>query len=328
MKILLQVVSIISISFVCTVTASEEEVQFNKCTWERDYAVRAECFKKPYETQKNLLEIMLSDIESSLKDKAMVEKIKHEQQEWEVQIEQDCKIDVLKNIRWVEKKVYVDAIEKSVCLYNKTKERIGVVRKYLPVKETNTASSAPDQTSAPNIATCKYFDNFDTKSYGWLYPMVPETCLCDEQAENMKSYVPDGLKVTAACDLKHIEHGYFDGTIYLTGKYYTDGYLERYDSASGSGLFFTTYQDKFEHREDYTLQERDFVTFDFADEDRAIGKLNIPPLDGNNRCWTAKAKLRIKDLAVHSEETDAGGSWILDFDALKVGDFSSCVPGG
>ncbi len=77
---------------------------------------------------------------------------------------------------------------------------------------------------------------------------------------------------------------------------------------------------------DLIFQASDFLYFRFADQKLAMKKFHTPKLTEMNGCFKTDATIKIKNIALTGGESDESGSWVLDFEILDIGNYTSCPP--
>ena len=298
-----------------------EITHLSQCNSHKNWEVNMNCFKAQYDKKVDVMNELISDIRIGLNNSEVVKNLPVKQHAWEVKVNELCKVDVLKNTSWKKNKDYLDKIDFYACKHGKILERIKELGDYPYINITCLGNYTPSQK--PTQKACSYFNDFDAYNNPWLCPHDAPSCLCGEQA-NINTYLPKGMNIAASCGLKKIEGGYIQGFLYLTGEHIVKGTIKRNEWVAGDRIIFNVNKAKPKWNNNYIFQASDFLYFRFADHKIAMKKFRTPELTEKDGCFKADATIKIKNIAITGGDSDESGTWVLDYEILDVGNYTSC----
>ena len=158
-------------------------------------------------------------------------------------------------------------------------------------------------------------------------PATPEQNSGALELKDCKVIPPKGMKlakidvctVTAGGD--YIGHFFFEGEETVTG----DVSYEYFDDEILGGNILGFRSDNFKEYRPYSSAGE---AFNFEDYDRTIPKLHPPNITKTkDKCWVARATLKVRAIEVVNGGSDQDGTWATDFDVLQIGKYKRCKRG-
>jgi len=293
----------------------------SQCNSHNDWEENMSCFKEQYETKVDIMNKAISNIRLGLNNTSVVNNLPSNQYAWEEKTNEICTVNALKNISWKENKEYLDKIDFYACKHRKTLERIKSLGEYPYINITCSGNYSPSEKPAQK--TCSYFDNFNAERNPWLCPGDTSSCMCGKDVI-INTYLPKDMDIAASCGLRKTQGGFIQGSLYLTGEHIAKGTIKRNEWVSGDSIMFYINKAKPVWNNDLIFQASDFLYFRFADQKIAMKKFHTPKLTDMNGCFKTDATIKIKNIALTGGESDESGSWVLDFEILDIGNYTSC----
>lgn len=145
-----------------------------------------------------------------------------------------------------------------------------------------------------------------------------------DQSETSKIFSSSQFPLVAFCPYHELGHPWYsEGTYLFEGSAILTGIIVRSesDSLGDTAEFFVS------NDENKVLPTPDYLLTSFRLNDLAFKKFRIPKLSAKHPCWSASARIEIKQVEINNDAgTDNAGNFLLDYKILSVDKFSACKP--
>lgn len=149
-------------------------------------------------------------------------------------------------------------------------------------------------------------------------------CRCGEEKIKLgKGKAPQGMSLSHASCLWVKDSNYLSSIFKYKGSTRTIGIIKRENNdLFGDHITFEPDSGKYEIRflSNPTIEDHSRISHSVL-----VNKLKLPNLSKHNNCWMADLVLEIKEYTVVSDESDYSGTYVDDFEIIKLGKYRACA---